>query len=48
LRAPIGGPRDLGPTDLICRVIAQDTEHVHDIVNQLTAAAAQPSRGASG
>jgi hypothetical protein len=48
LRAPIGVRAISGRPDLICRVIAQDTEHVHDIVNQLTAAAAQPSRGASG
>ncbi len=26
-----------GPQDLICRVVAQDTEHLQDIVNQLTA-----------
>ncbi len=26
-----------GPQDLICRVVARDTEHLQDIVNQLTA-----------
>ena len=26
-----------GPQDLICRVVARDTEHLQEIVNQLTA-----------
>ena len=29
-----------GPQDLICRVVAQDTEHLQDIVNQITASPA--------
>ena len=31
-----------GPQDLICRVVAQDTEHLQDIVNQITATPRDP------
>ena len=33
-----------GPRDLICRVVARDTEHLQHIVNQLTATPATRRR----